>query len=63
MASPPGAFQRAVRLESRVSKPAGRAVAEPPPKRDPEIGVGWHAAWQSPLHREAVRRALAELGG
>jgi len=25
-----------------------------------ELGVGKHAAWQTPLHREAVRRALAE---
>jgi len=34
-------------------------VDEPPPERDPEIGVGWHVAWQSPLHREAVRAALS----
>jgi hypothetical protein len=38
-------------------------VNQPPPERDPEIVVGWHAAWQSPLHRETVRRTLAELGG
>ncbi|MEZ0318519.1 MAG: ATP-binding protein, partial [Pyrobaculum sp.] len=30
----------------------------PPPERDPEIGVGKYYAWQTPLHREAVRRAL-----
>ncbi|MGC8974362.1 MAG: ATP-binding protein, partial [Thermoproteus sp.] len=31
----------------------------PPPERDPELGVGRRVAWQSPLHREAVRRALS----
>ncbi|MEZ0318797.1 MAG: ATP-binding protein, partial [Pyrobaculum sp.] len=33
-------------------------VDQPPPERDPEIGVGKYYAWQTPLHREAVRRAL-----
>jgi hypothetical protein len=33
-------------------------VDQPPAERNLEIGIGWHAAWQSPLHREAVRRAL-----
>ena len=35
-------------------------VDEPPPERDPELGVGRNVAWQTPLHREAVRRALRE---
>jgi hypothetical protein len=35
-------------------------VDEPPPERDPEQGVGRYVAWQTPLHREAVRRALRE---
>jgi hypothetical protein len=26
--------------------------------KDPEIGVGRHVAWQTSLHREAVRKAL-----
>jgi len=30
----------------------------PPPEKDPELGVGRYFAWQTPLHREAVRRAL-----
>jgi len=30
----------------------------PPPERDPELGVGRFYAWQTPLHREAVRKAL-----
>ncbi len=30
----------------------------PPPERDPELGIGQHYAWQTPLHREAVRKAL-----
>jgi energy-coupling factor transporter ATP-binding protein EcfA2 len=50
-------------VESIEGRESWYWVDQPPPERDPEIGVGWHAAWQSPLHREAVRRALAELGG
>ena len=34
-------------------------IDEPPSPKDPELGIGWHVAWQTPLHREAVRRALA----
>ena len=37
-------------------------IDEPPPERDLELGVGRHVAWQTPLHREAVRRALEEAG-
>lgn len=33
-------------------------VDAPPPEADREIGVGRYVAWQTPLHREAVRRAL-----
>ena len=33
-------------------------VDEPPPERDPELGVGRNVAWQTPIHREAVRKAL-----
>ncbi|KUO79216.1 MAG: AAA family ATPase [Pyrobaculum sp. JCHS_4] len=33
-------------------------VDQPPPERDPELGVGRDVAWQTPLHREAVRRVL-----
>jgi len=35
-------------------------VDEPPPEKDLELGVGWHVAWQSPMHREATKRALAK---
>jgi hypothetical protein len=35
-------------------------VDEPPPERDPELGVGRNVAWQTPIHREAIRRALGE---
>jgi len=35
-------------------------VDAPPPERDPELGIGRDVAWQTPLHREAVRRALKE---
>ena len=36
-------------------------VDAPPPERDPELGIGRDVAWQTPLHREAVRRALREV--
>jgi Archaeal ATPase. len=35
-------------------------VDQPPPERDHELGIGRDVAWQTPLHREAVRRALKE---
>jgi len=38
----------------------GYWVDEPPPERDLELGVGRYVAWQTPLHREAVRRALEQ---
>jgi KaiC/GvpD/RAD55 family RecA-like ATPase len=33
-------------------------IDEPPPERDLELGIGRDVAWQTPLHREAVRRAF-----
>jgi len=33
-------------------------IDQPPPERDFELGVGRNVAWQTPIHREAVRRAL-----
>jgi hypothetical protein len=33
-------------------------IDEPPPQKDLELGVGRRMAWQTPLHREAVKRAL-----
>jgi DNA-binding transcriptional ArsR family regulator len=33
-------------------------IDQPPPEKDLEIGVGKRVAWQTPLHREAVKRAL-----
>jgi energy-coupling factor transporter ATP-binding protein EcfA2 len=36
-------------------------IDQPPPQKDLEIGVGKRVAWQTPLHREAVKRALKEL--
>ncbi len=32
-------------------------IDEPPPQKDLGLGIGKRIAWQSPLHREAVRRA------
>jgi hypothetical protein len=34
-------------------------IDEPPPEKDSELGIGKYVAWQTPIHREAVRRALA----
>jgi len=33
-------------------------VDEPPPERDLELGIGREVAWQTPLHREAVKKAM-----
>ena len=33
-------------------------IDTPPPEKDSVLGIGRHYAWQTPLHREAVRRAL-----
>jgi hypothetical protein len=33
-------------------------IDEPPPEKDLELGIGKDVAWQTPLHREAVRRAI-----
>jgi energy-coupling factor transporter ATP-binding protein EcfA2 len=33
-------------------------IDQPPPEKDLEIGIGKYVAWQTPLHREAVRKAL-----
>ena len=36
-------------------------VDEPPPEKDPELGIGKYVAWQTPLHREAVKKALQKV--
>jgi hypothetical protein len=36
-------------------------VDQPPPERDLELGIGRNVAWQTPIHREAVRMALREV--
>jgi GTPase SAR1 family protein len=33
-------------------------IDQPPPQKDLELGIDKHIAWQTPLHREAVRQAL-----
>ena len=35
-------------------------LGESPPERDLELGIGKYVAWQTPIHREAVRRVLME---
>jgi len=32
----------------------------PPPEKDLELGIGEYYAWQTPLHREAVKRVLIQ---
>jgi len=57
-------LDRLVELNLVVDSIEGREswywVDEPPPERDLELGVGRYVAWQTPLHREAAKRALEE---
>ena len=32
----------------------------PPPEKDLELGIGKYYAWQTPLHKEAIRKALEQ---
>jgi dephospho-CoA kinase len=36
-------------------------IDQPPPERDLEVGVGRYVAWQSSIHREAVKKALEKF--
>ena len=49
-------------IYSLPSRDSTAWIDTPPPERDPELGVGRYVAWQSPLHREVVRRILMENG-
>ena len=33
----------------------------PPPEKDLELGIGKYAAWQTPLHREAIKSVLMKV--
>ena len=46
---------------NRHYEQAGAPLDRPAPQRDPELGIGKYLAWQTPIHREAVRRALKEI--
>ena len=35
-------------------------IDQPPPQKDLELGIGKYIAWQTPLYREAVKKALQE---
>jgi hypothetical protein len=35
-------------------------IDEPPSEKDLDLGIGKHVAWQTPLHREAVKRAITQ---
>ncbi len=36
-------------------------IDEPPPEKDLELGIGRYVAWRTPMHREAVKRALEQV--
>ncbi|MDT7888630.1 MAG: ATP-binding protein [Desulfurococcales archaeon] len=36
-------------------------IDHPPPTKDLDLGIGEHVAWQTPLHREAVKRAIERI--
>jgi len=36
-------------------------IDEPPPERDLELGIGRYIAWQTPLHKEAIKKVLIEM--
>jgi GTPase SAR1 family protein len=38
-----------------------RWIDTPPPEKDLELGIGRYVAWQTPLHREAVKKMIKEL--
>ncbi len=38
-------------------------IDEPPPEKESELGIGLRYAWQTPLHREAIRAALRYVYG
>ncbi len=33
-------------------------IDTPPPEKDPKLGIGRYYAWQTPLHREAIKKTL-----
>ena len=38
-----------------------RWIDTPPPEKDLELGIGRYVAWQTPLHREAIKKMIKEL--
>ena len=36
-------------------------IDEPPPEKDLELGIGRYVAWQTPIHKEAVKKVLIEM--
>jgi dephospho-CoA kinase len=35
-------------------------IDEPPPEKNLELGIGKYIAWQTPLHKEAIKKVLSE---
>ena len=57
-------MERLVEMNLLVDEmyPRGQSywIDQPPPEKDLELGIGKKAAWHTPIHREAVKRALQE---
>ena len=56
-------LEKLVELNLVIDIPARKDflwIDTPPPEQDPELGIGKHVAWQTPLHREALKKTLRE---
>ncbi|MGC8543902.1 MAG: hypothetical protein ACP5NQ_08165 [Vulcanisaeta sp.] len=57
-------MNKLIRLNLAIKIPQWRDeslwIDQPPPERDLELGIGKYVAWQTPLHREAIKKALQE---
>ena len=58
-------MSRLVELNMIVDSIEGREswywIDEPPPEKDLELGIGRYVAWQTPIHKEAVKKVLIEM--
>ena len=58
-------MSRLVELNMIVDSIEGREgwywIDEPPPEKDLELGIGRYVAWQTPIHKEAIKKVLVEM--
>uniref|UniRef100_A0A7C5UU87 AAA family ATPase n=1 Tax=Ignisphaera aggregans TaxID=334771 RepID=A0A7C5UU87_9CREN len=45
-------------VDTLPSRESDSWIDKPPPEKDLEIGIGRDVAWQTPLHKEAIRKVL-----